>query len=199
MVGFTDVYWYCFQLRHTIPFCIGNHCFANTKNKFKNFQNYINYPLCMFYPSLLCECNSVKITKKIISMIVKAMRHIYYVLYVCGSFQIALVNNFLKLGLNEVKLRFRERLTKNLYDQYLQWVQEQCQRCSSVTYDFLEFIYLSSIEHFKNKSVKHMKHYHSIQLAAFWFSFSKLNFFEIYKQFQTWFLHSSGKSELLIK
>ncbi|KAG7523576.1 ATP-binding cassette sub-family D member 3 isoform X1 [Solea senegalensis] len=33
---------------------------------------------------------------------------------------IALVNNFLKLGLNELRLRFRERLTKNLYDQYLQ-------------------------------------------------------------------------------
>lgn len=42
------------------------------------------------------------------------------VLCVTGSFQIALVNNFLKLGLNELKLRFRERLTKNLYDQYLQ-------------------------------------------------------------------------------
>ncbi|GAA6219497.1 ATP-binding cassette sub-family D member 3 isoform X1 [Lates japonicus] len=33
---------------------------------------------------------------------------------------IALVNNFLKLGLNELKLRCRERLTKKLYDQYLQ-------------------------------------------------------------------------------
>ncbi|XP_075903470.1 ATP-binding cassette sub-family D member 3a [Nelusetta ayraudi] len=33
---------------------------------------------------------------------------------------IALVNNFLKLGLNELKLRFRERLTKKLYDEYLQ-------------------------------------------------------------------------------
>uniref|UniRef100_A0A665TZY1 ATP-binding cassette sub-family D member 3 n=1 Tax=Echeneis naucrates TaxID=173247 RepID=A0A665TZY1_ECHNA len=33
---------------------------------------------------------------------------------------IALVNNFLKLGLNELKLRFRERLTKKLYDRYLQ-------------------------------------------------------------------------------
>uniref|UniRef100_A0A7N6BVY8 ABC transporter domain-containing protein n=1 Tax=Anabas testudineus TaxID=64144 RepID=A0A7N6BVY8_ANATE len=33
---------------------------------------------------------------------------------------IALVNNFLKLGLNELKLRFRERLTKSLYDRYLQ-------------------------------------------------------------------------------
>uniref|UniRef100_A0A4W6EXR6 ATP-binding cassette sub-family D member 3 n=1 Tax=Lates calcarifer TaxID=8187 RepID=A0A4W6EXR6_LATCA len=33
---------------------------------------------------------------------------------------IALVNNFLKLGLNELKLRCRERLTKKLYDEYLQ-------------------------------------------------------------------------------
>ncbi|KAK9528044.1 hypothetical protein VZT92_014545 [Zoarces viviparus] len=33
---------------------------------------------------------------------------------------IALVNNFLKFGLYELKLRFRERLTKHLYDQYLQ-------------------------------------------------------------------------------
>ncbi|KAJ8397566.1 hypothetical protein AAFF_G00438420 [Aldrovandia affinis] len=32
---------------------------------------------------------------------------------------IALVNNFLKLGLNELKLRFRVRLTKHLYDEYL--------------------------------------------------------------------------------
>ncbi|GAA6099580.1 ATP-binding cassette sub-family D member 3a isoform X2 [Tachysurus ichikawai] len=32
---------------------------------------------------------------------------------------IALVNNFLKLGLNELKLCFRERLTKHLYDEYL--------------------------------------------------------------------------------
>uniref|UniRef100_A0AAY4CSK6 ABC transmembrane type-1 domain-containing protein n=1 Tax=Denticeps clupeoides TaxID=299321 RepID=A0AAY4CSK6_9TELE len=32
---------------------------------------------------------------------------------------IALVNNFLKLGLNELKLCFRVRLTRHLYDQYL--------------------------------------------------------------------------------
>ncbi|XP_044156656.1 ATP-binding cassette sub-family D member 3 isoform X1 [Bufo gargarizans] len=32
---------------------------------------------------------------------------------------ISLVNNFLKLGLNELKLCFRERLTKHLYDEYL--------------------------------------------------------------------------------
>uniref|UniRef100_A0A668RW60 Uncharacterized protein n=1 Tax=Oreochromis aureus TaxID=47969 RepID=A0A668RW60_OREAU len=33
---------------------------------------------------------------------------------------ISLVNNFLKFGLNELKLRFRERLTHHLYNQYLQ-------------------------------------------------------------------------------
>uniref|UniRef100_A0A3Q0SWN5 ATP-binding cassette, sub-family D (ALD), member 3a n=1 Tax=Amphilophus citrinellus TaxID=61819 RepID=A0A3Q0SWN5_AMPCI len=33
---------------------------------------------------------------------------------------IALVNNFLKFGLNELKLRFREKLTKCLYNQYLE-------------------------------------------------------------------------------
>ncbi|XP_069497312.1 ATP-binding cassette sub-family D member 3 isoform X2 [Ambystoma mexicanum] len=33
---------------------------------------------------------------------------------------ISLVNNFLKFGLNELKLCFRERLTKYLYDEYLQ-------------------------------------------------------------------------------
>ncbi|XP_035269078.1 ATP-binding cassette sub-family D member 3a isoform X1 [Anguilla anguilla] len=32
---------------------------------------------------------------------------------------IALINNFLKLGLYELKLRFRVRLTKHLYDEYL--------------------------------------------------------------------------------
>ncbi|KAF3836470.1 hypothetical protein F7725_029028 [Dissostichus mawsoni] len=45
-------------------------------------------------------------------------KHFYsYIKVIPG---IALVNNFLKLGLFELKLRFRERLTKNLYDQYLQ-------------------------------------------------------------------------------
>uniref|UniRef100_A0A3Q4HA51 ATP-binding cassette, sub-family D (ALD), member 3a n=1 Tax=Neolamprologus brichardi TaxID=32507 RepID=A0A3Q4HA51_NEOBR len=39
---------------------------------------------------------------------------------VIGCFQISLVNNFLKFGLNELKLRFRERLTQHLYNQYLQ-------------------------------------------------------------------------------
>ncbi|XP_053351415.1 ATP-binding cassette sub-family D member 3a isoform X1 [Clarias gariepinus] len=44
-------------------------------------------------------------------------RHFYsYITVIPG---IALVNNLLKLGLNELKLRFRDRLTKHLYDEYL--------------------------------------------------------------------------------
>ncbi|XP_041924139.1 ATP-binding cassette sub-family D member 3a isoform X2 [Alosa sapidissima] len=44
-------------------------------------------------------------------------KHFYsYVAVIPG---IALVNNFLKLGLNELKLCFRVRLTKHLYDEYL--------------------------------------------------------------------------------
>uniref|UniRef100_A0A673ZCJ6 ATP-binding cassette, sub-family D (ALD), member 3a n=1 Tax=Salmo trutta TaxID=8032 RepID=A0A673ZCJ6_SALTR len=44
-------------------------------------------------------------------------KHFYsYIAVISG---IALVNNFLKLGLNELKLRFRVRLTKHLYDEYL--------------------------------------------------------------------------------
>uniref|UniRef100_A0A8C7KUH4 ATP-binding cassette, sub-family D (ALD), member 3a n=1 Tax=Oncorhynchus kisutch TaxID=8019 RepID=A0A8C7KUH4_ONCKI len=39
--------------------------------------------------------------------------------FVTVHFQFALVNNLLKLGLNELKLKFRERLTKHLYDEYL--------------------------------------------------------------------------------
>uniref|UniRef100_A0A8C8M638 ATP-binding cassette, sub-family D (ALD), member 3a n=1 Tax=Oncorhynchus tshawytscha TaxID=74940 RepID=A0A8C8M638_ONCTS len=41
------------------------------------------------------------------------------VCFVTVHFQFALVNNLLKLGLNELKLKFRERLTKHLYDEYL--------------------------------------------------------------------------------
>ncbi|XP_052398761.1 ATP-binding cassette sub-family D member 3 isoform X2 [Carassius gibelio] len=44
-------------------------------------------------------------------------RHFYSYLTVIPG--IALVNNFLKLGLNELKLCFRVRLTKHLYDEYL--------------------------------------------------------------------------------
>ncbi|XP_062337399.1 ATP-binding cassette sub-family D member 3-like isoform X2 [Osmerus eperlanus] len=45
-------------------------------------------------------------------------RHFYsYIAVIPG---ISLVNNFLKLGLNELKLCFRVRLTQHLYDQYLQ-------------------------------------------------------------------------------
>uniref|UniRef100_A0A4W5LXB6 ATP-binding cassette, sub-family D (ALD), member 3a n=1 Tax=Hucho hucho TaxID=62062 RepID=A0A4W5LXB6_9TELE len=43
----------------------------------------------------------------------------YFVCFVTVHFQFALVNNLLKLGLNELKLKFRVRLTKHLYDEYL--------------------------------------------------------------------------------
>lgn len=34
-------------------------------------------------------------------------------------FQMSLINNSLKLGLNELKLLFRARLSAHLYDEYL--------------------------------------------------------------------------------
>jgi len=37
----------------------------------------------------------------------------------CVTHQISLVNNFLKLGLNQLKLCFRVRLTNQLYNDYL--------------------------------------------------------------------------------
>ncbi|XP_028288290.1 ATP-binding cassette sub-family D member 3a isoform X2 [Parambassis ranga] len=63
--------------------------------------------------------NGTMIESGIISRDINLFKtHFYsYITVIPG---IALVNNFLKLGLNELKLRFRERLTKNLYDQYLQ-------------------------------------------------------------------------------
>ncbi|XP_075472562.1 ATP-binding cassette sub-family D member 3 isoform X2 [Ascaphus truei] len=43
----------------------------------------------------------------------------HFFLYIAAIPLISLVNNFLKYGLNELKLCFRERLTKYLYDEYL--------------------------------------------------------------------------------
>ncbi|KAJ6658388.1 hypothetical protein lerEdw1_020092 [Lerista edwardsae] len=45
---------------------------------------------------------------------------IFFFKFVVSIPLISLVNNFLKYGLNELKLRFRVRLTKYLYEQYLQ-------------------------------------------------------------------------------
>lgn len=50
---------------------------------------------------------------------VVAMKTFRFVNSCISIFQIALVNSFLKLGLNELKLCFRVRLTKHLYDEYL--------------------------------------------------------------------------------
>ncbi|XP_029979505.1 ATP-binding cassette sub-family D member 3 isoform X2 [Sphaeramia orbicularis] len=63
--------------------------------------------------------NGTMIESGIISRDISLFKEHFYS-YICVIPAIALVNNFLKLGLNELKLRFRERLTKNLYDQYLQ-------------------------------------------------------------------------------
>ncbi|XP_069593776.1 ATP-binding cassette sub-family D member 3 [Ranitomeya imitator] len=43
----------------------------------------------------------------------------YLLNFIAAMPAISLVNNFLKYGLNELKLCFRERLTKHLYDEYL--------------------------------------------------------------------------------
>ncbi|KAM9839146.1 ATP-binding cassette sub-family D member 3a isoform 2-T2 [Aulostomus maculatus] len=63
--------------------------------------------------------NGTMIESGIISRDVSLFKQHFYS-YMSVIPGIALVNNFLKLGLNELKLRFRERLTKHLYDQYLQ-------------------------------------------------------------------------------
>uniref|UniRef100_A0AAY5F0S6 ATP-binding cassette sub-family D member 3 n=1 Tax=Electrophorus electricus TaxID=8005 RepID=A0AAY5F0S6_ELEEL len=62
--------------------------------------------------------NGTMIESGIISRDIKLFkRHFYsYISVIPG---IALVNNLLKLGLNELKLCFRERLTKHLYEEYL--------------------------------------------------------------------------------
>ncbi|GAA6219496.1 ATP-binding cassette sub-family D member 3 isoform X2 [Lates japonicus] len=63
--------------------------------------------------------NGTMIESGIISRDVSLFKKHFYS-YISVIPGIALVNNFLKLGLNELKLRCRERLTKKLYDQYLQ-------------------------------------------------------------------------------
>ncbi|XP_008303092.1 ATP-binding cassette sub-family D member 3 isoform X2 [Stegastes partitus] len=63
--------------------------------------------------------NGTMIESGIISRDVSLFKKHFYS-YISVIPGIALVNNFLKLGLNELKLRCRERLTKSLYDQYLQ-------------------------------------------------------------------------------
>ncbi|XP_018554309.1 ATP-binding cassette sub-family D member 3a isoform X2 [Lates calcarifer] len=63
--------------------------------------------------------NGTMIESGIISRDVSLFKKHFYS-YISVIPGIALVNNFLKLGLNELKLRCRERLTKKLYDEYLQ-------------------------------------------------------------------------------
>uniref|UniRef100_A0AAY4CRS3 ATP-binding cassette sub-family D member 3 n=1 Tax=Denticeps clupeoides TaxID=299321 RepID=A0AAY4CRS3_9TELE len=62
--------------------------------------------------------NGTMIESGIISRDMKLFKMHFYS-YIAVIPAIALVNNFLKLGLNELKLCFRVRLTRHLYDQYL--------------------------------------------------------------------------------
>ncbi|XP_037612409.1 ATP-binding cassette sub-family D member 3a isoform X2 [Sebastes umbrosus] len=84
---------------------------------------YLLFIAAMLVARTYCDVwmiqNGTMIESGIISRDISLFKtHFYsYISVIPG---IALVNNFLKLGLNELKLRFRERLTKNLYDQYLQ-------------------------------------------------------------------------------
>uniref|UniRef100_A0A8C7LG82 ATP-binding cassette, sub-family D (ALD), member 3b n=1 Tax=Oncorhynchus kisutch TaxID=8019 RepID=A0A8C7LG82_ONCKI len=62
--------------------------------------------------------NGTMIESGIISRDVNLFMKRFY--YYIAAIPISLVNNFLKLGLNELKLCCRVRLTKHLYDEYLQ-------------------------------------------------------------------------------
>ncbi|XP_061095727.1 ATP-binding cassette sub-family D member 3a isoform X2 [Conger conger] len=62
--------------------------------------------------------NGTMIESGIISRDIRLFKKHFYS-YITAIPLIALINNFLKLGLNELKLRFRVRLTKHLYDEYL--------------------------------------------------------------------------------
>ncbi|XP_065804780.1 ATP-binding cassette sub-family D member 3a isoform X2 [Labrus bergylta] len=84
---------------------------------------YLIFIAAMLVARTYCDVwmiqNGTMIESGIISRDVSLFKKHFYS-YISVIPVIALVNNFLKLGLNELKLRFRERLTKSLYDQYLQ-------------------------------------------------------------------------------
>ncbi|XP_069050204.1 ATP-binding cassette sub-family D member 3 isoform X2 [Lepisosteus oculatus] len=62
--------------------------------------------------------NGTMIESGIISRDIKLFKkHFYW--FIAAVPPISLINNFLKLGLNELKLRIRVRLTRHLYDEYL--------------------------------------------------------------------------------
>uniref|UniRef100_A0A8C2K9P9 ATP-binding cassette, sub-family D (ALD), member 3a n=2 Tax=Cyprinus carpio TaxID=7962 RepID=A0A8C2K9P9_CYPCA len=65
-----------------------------------------------------CVCVHVVVCSAIIGRSTKGFKK-YLFNFITAMPVIALVNNFLKLGLNELKLCFRVRLTKHLYDEYL--------------------------------------------------------------------------------
>uniref|UniRef100_F1KYL7 ATP-binding cassette sub-family D member 3 n=1 Tax=Ascaris suum TaxID=6253 RepID=F1KYL7_ASCSU len=74
--------------------------------------------LCRTYADLWVIMTSTKIEAAIIERNKRVFGE--YVLHYLSSMPlISVVNNLLKFGISELKLRFRDRLTKNLYDRYL--------------------------------------------------------------------------------
>uniref|UniRef100_A0A915AA99 ATP-binding cassette sub-family D member 3 n=1 Tax=Parascaris univalens TaxID=6257 RepID=A0A915AA99_PARUN len=74
--------------------------------------------LCRTYADLWVIITSTKIEAAIIERNKRVFGE--YVLHYLSSMPlISVVNNLLKFGISELKLRFRDRLTKNLYDRYL--------------------------------------------------------------------------------
>ena len=77
-------------------------------------------------------CLFLKTTTNIESAIVERNMSLFrrrVVTYFMSMPVIALVNNVLKLGLNEVKLRFRAKLSEHLYKKYMQGKSHQRLEC----------------------------------------------------------------------
>jgi hypothetical protein len=68
--------------------------------------------------------------------------------FVMAFFPIALVNNLLRYGLNELALRFRTRLTQHLYQEYLNGTYSS--RPQNLQFILILFIFSSSFSFFSN-------------------------------------------------
>uniref|UniRef100_A0A8C8HXZ3 ATP-binding cassette, sub-family D (ALD), member 3a n=1 Tax=Oncorhynchus tshawytscha TaxID=74940 RepID=A0A8C8HXZ3_ONCTS len=81
---------------------------------------YLLFIAAMLVTRTYCDVWMIQNGTMIESGVISRDRNLLFLLcFVTVHFQFALVNNLLKLGLNELKLKFRERLTKHLYDEYL--------------------------------------------------------------------------------
>uniref|UniRef100_A0A8C7QQ36 ATP-binding cassette, sub-family D (ALD), member 3a n=1 Tax=Oncorhynchus mykiss TaxID=8022 RepID=A0A8C7QQ36_ONCMY len=80
---------------------------------------YLLFIAAMLVTRTYCDVWMIQNGTMIESGVISRDRNLNKECFVTVHFQFALVNNLLKLGLNELKLKFRERLTKHLYDEYL--------------------------------------------------------------------------------